>query len=142
MAMAGRGAWVLDASQSPTTDGGRSLQVSKPASPAMALVATGYAYDAEVRGAQAQRIAGLAPLVRDIRRAGAAALDLAWTAAGRLDAYGEHGPKPWDWMAGMVLVREAGGVAFLRDHELAGQTLQGIFAGDPATVDLLLAQFD
>lgn len=46
----------------------------------------------------------------DIRRAGSAALDLAWTAAGRLDGYFELGLKPWDVAAGALLIREAGGV--------------------------------
>ena len=47
--------------------------------------------------------------MRDIRRAGAAALDLAWLAAGRVDAFYERGLKPWDWAAGRLLVEEAGG---------------------------------
>jgi myo-inositol-1(or 4)-monophosphatase len=45
-----------------------------------------------------------------IRRFGSAALDLAWVAAGRYDAFWEHGLKPWDLAAGMLMVREAGGV--------------------------------
>ena len=48
--------------------------------------------------------------VEDIRRYGAASLDLAWVAAGRMDAYFEIGLKPWDVSAGALLVREAGGV--------------------------------
>ena len=48
------------------------------------------------------------PRVRDIRRGGAAALDLAYVAAGRLDGYFERGLKPWDWAAGRLLVEEAG----------------------------------
>ncbi len=48
--------------------------------------------------------------VEDIRRMGAAALDLAWTAAGRYDGYFEMGLQPWDVAAGALLVREAGGV--------------------------------
>jgi len=48
--------------------------------------------------------------VEDIRRGGSAALDLAWTAAGRLDGYFELGLSPWDVAAGALLVREAGGV--------------------------------
>jgi myo-inositol-1(or 4)-monophosphatase len=44
-----------------------------------------------------------------LRRFGAAALDLAWVAAGRLDAYWERGLSPWDMAAGLILVREAGG---------------------------------
>lgn len=49
--------------------------------------------------------------VTGIRRFGAAALDLAWVAAGRFDAYWEQGLSPWDLAAGIVLVREAGGIA-------------------------------
>ena len=45
----------------------------------------------------------------DLRRYGAATLDLAWIAAGRLDAYWERDLSPWDLAAGMLLVREAGG---------------------------------
>jgi len=48
--------------------------------------------------------------VEDFRRAGTASLDLAWTAAGRLDGYFEVGLKPWDVAAGALIVREAGGV--------------------------------
>jgi len=48
--------------------------------------------------------------IEDIRRNGAAALDLAWVAAGRMDAYFEIGLKPWDVAAGALIVREAGGV--------------------------------
>ena len=75
-----------------------------------ALVATGFSYDPERRAAQAELIARMLPEVRDIRRAGAAALDLAWLAAGRVDGFLEHGLKLWDSAAGRLLVEEAGGV--------------------------------
>jgi myo-inositol-1(or 4)-monophosphatase len=84
-----------------------------------ALVATGFGYDAERRRAQAAAAAQILPRVRDIRRAGAAALDLAWLAAGRLDGYWERGLKPWDWAAGRLLVEEAGGAM----AEMAGEPL-------------------
>ena len=45
-----------------------------------------------------------------MRSTGAAALDLAWVAAGRFDGYVEHGLQPWDVAAGIILVREAGGI--------------------------------
>ena len=51
------------------------------------------------------------PQVAGIRRFGAAALDLAWVAAGRFDGYWELGIKPWDIAAGLLMVREAGGYA-------------------------------
>jgi myo-inositol-1(or 4)-monophosphatase len=73
-----------------------------------ALVATGFGYDAEVRRAQAAQVAALLPRVRDIRRFGSAALDLAWTAAGRFDAYYERGVQPWDVAAGLMLCSAVG----------------------------------
>jgi myo-inositol-1(or 4)-monophosphatase len=73
-----------------------------------ALVATGFAYDARVRARQAEAMARLLPRVRDIRRCGSAALDLAWTAAGRYDAYFERTVKPWDIAAGVLVCRRAG----------------------------------
>ena len=75
---------------------------------ARAMVATGLAYDAEVRAAQAQVLSRLVPRVRDIRRLGSAALDLAWTAAGRYDAYFERTVKPWDIAAGSLICERAG----------------------------------
>jgi myo-inositol-1(or 4)-monophosphatase len=59
----------------------------------------------------ARTLAALMPQVAGIRRFGAAALDLAWVAAGRYDGYWELGVKPWDISAGLLLVREAGGYA-------------------------------
>ena len=73
-----------------------------------ALVGTGFAYDSDRRGVQARLLPTVLPAVRDIRRAGAASLDLCWTAAGRLDAYYEWGLAPWDWAAGALIAEEAG----------------------------------
>jgi myo-inositol-1(or 4)-monophosphatase len=73
-----------------------------------ALVLTGFGYDAEVRRAQATIAARVLPRVRDLRRAGAAALDLAWVAAGRGDAFFEYGVKAWDTAAGEVLAKAVG----------------------------------
>jgi myo-inositol-1(or 4)-monophosphatase len=74
-----------------------------------ALLATGFGYDAERRAKQGAVIGRVLPRVRDIRRAGAAALDLAWLAAGRLDGYYERGLQAWDWGAARIVVEEAGG---------------------------------
>ena len=85
---------------------------------AAAMVATGLAYEAGVRERQAQVLARLAGQVRDIRRLGSAALDLAWTAAGRYDAYFERTVKPWDIAAGELICRSAGlGVRELAERE-------------------------
>jgi myo-inositol-1(or 4)-monophosphatase len=87
---------------------GRPLEASTRDDLATALVATGFGYDAEVRRLQAAVAAELLPRVRDIRRAGSAALDLAWTAAGRYDAYYERGLNAWDLAAGVLLCQRAG----------------------------------
>ena len=73
-----------------------------------AMIATGLAYDAAVRRAQARVLERLVPRVRDIRRFGSAALDLAWTAAGRYDAYFERSVKEWDIAAGALVCERAG----------------------------------
>jgi myo-inositol-1(or 4)-monophosphatase len=87
---------------------GRPVEPSGRADLATALVATGFGYDAEVRRFQAAVIERLLPQVRDIRRFGSAALDLAWTAAGRYDAFFERGLNPWDLAAGELLCARAG----------------------------------
>ena len=102
-----------------------------------ALVATGFGYEAEIRAVQAHVAQRVLPAVRDIRRAGSAALDLAWTACARHDAFFERGVKPWDVAAGALLCRSAG----LETQPLAerGVLPAGIVAGPPALVDALLA---
>jgi myo-inositol-1(or 4)-monophosphatase len=87
---------------------GRALQSPGRADLATALVATGFGYDADVRRVQAEAVARLLPEVRDIRRFGSAALDLAWTAAGRYDAYYERGLNRWDVAAGLLICSRAG----------------------------------
>jgi myo-inositol-1(or 4)-monophosphatase len=73
-----------------------------------ALVATGFGYDARRRAHQAAVLARVLPLVRDIRRFGACAVDLCLLAAGRLDAYYERGVNAWDHAAGGLVAAEAG----------------------------------
>ncbi len=96
--------------------GGRPIATSSVAEVAAALVATGFSYDAGERAAQAAIVARVAGSVRDIRRAGSAALDLAWVAAGRIDAYFEVSRSAWDTAAGALLVREAGGDVTWSEH--------------------------
>ena len=114
------------------TLGGRPIRVREAPPLAEALVATGFGYDATWRAEQAEVVRRLLPAVRDIRRAGSAALDLAWLAAGRLDAYYERGLSAWDWAAGSLLVREAGGVV----EELTGDRF-GLLAGPQPLVAAL-----
>ena len=78
---------------------------------ATALLATGFGYQAQRRAWQAQVLTRILPSVRDVRRFGAAALDLCWVGGGRFDAYYEWGLNPWDLAAGELICREAGGRA-------------------------------
>jgi myo-inositol-1(or 4)-monophosphatase len=87
---------------------GAPIAASTRVDMATALVGTGFGYDAEIRRAQAAVVARLLPDVRDIRRLGSAAIDLAWTACGRLDAYYEHGLNAWDLAAGRLICERAG----------------------------------
>jgi myo-inositol-1(or 4)-monophosphatase len=103
---------------------GRRLRVSDTRRLDAALVATGFAYDRRERArAYLSYVQAMIRHAQGIRRAGAAALDLAWLAAGRLDAYWEFNLKPWDVSAGALLVEEAGGR--ITDH--AGGPLHGRF---------------
>lgn len=103
----------------------------------VALVATGFGYDAGVRARQADVLLQVLPRVRDVRRGGSAALDLAWTALGRCDAYWERGVKPWDVAAGALLCARAG----LELHELpaADGMPSGLLVAPPALAAELLA---
>ncbi len=103
---------------------------------AQALVATGFAYDGEVRAAQAGVVSHSMGSMRDIRRCGAAALDLAWTAAGRFDAYFERTVKIWDTAAGALICESAG----LEVHELSDRPglPGGILAAPPELAGPLL----
>jgi myo-inositol-1(or 4)-monophosphatase len=103
---------------------------------ATAMVATGLAYDARVRAAQARVLARAAPQVRDIRRFGSAALDLTWTAAGRYDAYFERTVKQWDIAAGALICERAGlRVLDLPEHE---DLPWGILVASPALAEPLM----
>ncbi|MEU4399528.1 inositol monophosphatase family protein [Micromonospora orduensis] len=108
---------------------GQRLRCSTETDLGQALVATGFGYDAARRSHQARVVAGLISHVRDIRRLGAAALDLCLAAEGRVDAYFEKGLAAWDQAAGGLVASEAG----LR---VAG--LRGL----PAGPDLVIAAPD
>lgn len=115
-AVRGQGAWL---------DGDR-LTVSPCAELSEALIATGFSYSADERARQAEIIADLLPRFRDIRRLGAASLDLCSVAAGRVDGYFERMLSPWDLAGGGLVAREAGAVV-------------GGLAGAPAGKDLVIA---
>jgi myo-inositol-1(or 4)-monophosphatase len=111
----------------------RPLRVTERRELGLALVATGFSYEPDRRARQAEVIARLLPRARDVRRAGAAALDLAWVAAGRVDAFFERGLNRWDSAAGELLVLEAGGAVAALEGEPAGT----VAAATPELLDEL-----
>jgi len=86
----------------------QAIHCATPASVAHSVVATGFGYDPERRRRQADVVARVIPHIADIRRFGAAAVDLCWVACGRVDAYWEVGLNPWDLAAGSLIATEAG----------------------------------
>jgi myo-inositol-1(or 4)-monophosphatase len=106
-AAVGHGAQVLRGGER------RVLRCSTADELAMALVGTGFGYVPQRRAEQAALLAGILPLVRDVRRIGSAALDLCMVAEGRLDAHYEHGLHVWDWAAGALVATEAGALVRL-----------------------------
>lgn len=129
VAIRGGGAWL----------GHLRLVLPDPPPLAQALVGTGFNYSADERRRQAQVLASVLPRVRDVRRFGAAALDLAWVASGRLDAFIERGVQEWDWMAGRLLVTEAGGA--VAELAASGERPAGIAVAHPRLLAPLLALF-
>jgi myo-inositol-1(or 4)-monophosphatase len=113
---------------------GQAISVTECVSLERAMVATGFSYEAPRRVEQAKLLVELRPRIRDIRRPGAAALDLAYVACGRVDAFYERGLKPWDEAAGILLVREAGGVIAEMDGEPHGL----VAAATPELLEQLL----
>lgn len=109
---------------------GRPVHVSDKSDLAVALIGTGFSYDADTRREQARRLVDLLPRVRDIRRCGSAALDLAAVACGRLDGFFEAPMKLWDRAAGELLIKEAGGVIEPLTPPFGQDT--GVIASGPA----------
>ena len=120
----------------PTLNGDPIQSDGRAESLDLAMVATGFNYDSAVRARQAEVMLGLLPRVRDIRRVGAAALDLCWCACGRYDAYFERGLNPWDVAAGSLIARRAG----LEVRDLAAVEGQpaGTVAAPAALIEELL----
>jgi myo-inositol-1(or 4)-monophosphatase len=116
---------------------GAAIAVAPAVDLSQALVGTGFAYLADTRSEQALVLGGLVHRVRDIRRMGAAALDLCSVACGRLDAYFERGLSPWDHAAGALIAAEAGarvsgrnGAPASRDFILAAEPLLAARLGE------------
>jgi myo-inositol-1(or 4)-monophosphatase len=138
-AAAGLGAHVTDA------EGTRLLRCSAVDDLSLALVGTGFAYSTRRRTVQAELVSKILPVVRDVRRIGSAALDLCMVAAGRLDAYYEHGLHVWDSAAGALIAAEAGARVVLPDPGDPERNAALVVAAAPGIADQLLAalaQFD
>ena len=104
---------------------------------ATTLLATGFSYDPDRRARQGQVLATVLPQVRDVRRGGAAAVDLCWVARGRVDAFYERGLAPWDLAAGALIAAESG--ARVADLDGATASGQGVLAAHPGLFDELAA---
>jgi myo-inositol-1(or 4)-monophosphatase len=133
-----RGEYFEATRSGPATLDGLELRLGDHAtSLPFAMVATGFGYDSGMRARQAKALQRVLPRVRDIRRVGAAALDLVWTAAGRFDAYFERGLKVWDVAAGS-LVAERAGLA-VRMLAPQGPDPAGVITAPPGMIDELQA---
>lgn len=114
---------------------GVTLHVNEETRLGHALTSTGFGYDPARRAMQAATLARILPQLRDIRRGGSAALDLCWVAAGHVDAYYEQGLNEWDMAAGLLIVREAGGVTGWAE----GLAPPAVIATNPALFEPLRA---
>ena len=94
-----------------------------------ALVCTGYSYRASEREGHARRVAKMVTQIRDIRRFGAAAIDLCFVACGRYDAYFEEHLHSWDLIAGQIVATESG--AIVTDYAGNAVTPQQVLAAQP-----------
>lgn len=134
--------WSAGRGEGATADGA-PIRVNEATDLALSLVGTGFGYAAERRAAQAQVLTQLLPRVRDIRRIGSAALDLAMVAEGQLDLVYERGLNPWDMAAGALLVTEAGGtVSGLRGRRASPDMTVAGPASSVAELTALLAGLD
>ncbi|OMC50793.1 inositol monophosphatase [Mycobacterium sp. IS-2888] len=122
--------------------GTRGLRCSAVDDLSMALLGTGFGYSRRRRATQATLLARMLPVVRDVRRIGSAALDLCMVAAGRLDAFYEHGLQVWDSAAGALIAAEAGARVLLPapNGSVGGTGL--VVAAAPAIADELLAALE
>ena len=119
---------------------GVPIQVSDATALPTSLVATGFSYDAARRRRQAEVLTALLPRIRDIRRFGAASVDLCAVACGRVDAYYERGLAPWDLAAGGLIAQEAGAV--VADLRGGPARAGSVVAAAPGIADELLAVLD
>ena len=133
-ARVGGGAHVLRADDEP------KIQVNAVDVLLHSLVATGFGYLPEVRRRQSEVLAAILPEIRDIRRAGSAALDLCAVAGGTVDAYYESGLNPWDLAAGWIIATEAGALVTGLHDTAPGEA--AVVAAGPGILESLLARLE
>lgn len=122
-AIRGAGAWL----------NGELMHVSSIVEPARSLIATGFPFGGDENVARyARQFVPVAAATAGLRRAGAAALDLAGVAAGRYEAFWELRLSPWDIAAGILMIEEAGGVVTDLDGRRANIESSPLVAGSPA----------
>lgn len=132
----GGGAWLETGSGASARTS--RLSASTIGTPAHATVGTGVGYDPARRVDDAAIAGRILPACGSVRMFGSAALQLAWTAAGRLDATYEFDLAPWDRAAGAVLCREAGARVRMPEGDEPGLT----FVANPVLFDALLPLLD
>jgi myo-inositol-1(or 4)-monophosphatase len=103
------GFWSAIRSEGATYNG-HKIKCNDPVELEKALIATGFAYDLDLRNSQGKIMANLLPKIRDLRRNGAAAVDLCYVAMGAIDGYFESSLKEWDLAAGGLIATEAGAI--------------------------------
>lgn len=119
---------------------GERLCVTQVAELGSAVLATGFPYDVHEKADEVVRVLDrFLRRARGLRRFGSAALDLAWVAQGRFDGYFERGIKPWDIAAGLLIVREAGGVCLDYAGAQASVHSRDVLAGPAALVEQMKA---
>jgi len=116
---------------------GAPISVSGATALSTSLIGTGFAYRSTRRAEQALALPRLLPAVRDVRRLGAAALDLCLVACGRLDGYFETGLQPWDMAAGVLIASEAG--AAVCGYDGGPPSTASVVASTPGIASELLA---
>lgn len=118
---------------------GNPIHVSRTSDPEKALIGTGFPFGGNADLERyARQFVPVARTTSGIRRVGSAAIDLAWIAAGRFDAFWELHLSPWDIAAGVLLVREAGGVITGIDGTAATIETSPLIAGNPVMHQWLL----
>lgn len=114
---------------------GRVITSSRCTSLPEALIATGFSYQAARRAKQATALVDILPAVRDVRRMGAAAVDLCSVACARIDGYYEVGLAPWDHSAGALIASESGAV--VTDLNGGAPSVHGVVAATPGIAEEL-----